>query len=73
MGKSIMTEPVIEIRKLKAFAEIQKAGIDASVEYGTFTKDQAFQHKRTIDFLVKTVSDYAEFCNDLEQDEEDKK
>lgn len=68
-----MTEPVIEIRKLKAFAELQKAGIDCSVKYGTFTKDQAFQHKRTIDFLVKTVSDYAEFCNDLEQDEEDKK
>lgn len=67
-----MTEPVIEIRKLKAFAEIQKAGLDASVEYGTFTKDQAFQHKRTINFLVKTVEDYALYCNDLDQEKENK-
>lgn len=71
MGKSIMTEPVIEIRKLKAFAEIQKAGIDVSVKYGTFTKDQAFQHKRTIDFLVKTVEDYALFCNEFDKSKED--
>lgn len=64
-----MTEPVIEIKKLKAFAEIQKAGIDASVEYYTITKDEAYKLKRTIDFLVKTVSDYAMFCNEVEAEE----
>ena len=64
-----MKEPYITINQLKAFAEIQKAGIDASCEYGTISKRHAIDLKHTIDFLIKIVTDYAISYNDIEEEE----
>ena len=58
-----MDEFYITIGQLRAFAEVQKAGIDASCNYGSTSKLEARQLKDTIDFLIKTVSQYAISCN----------
>lgn len=59
-------ELCIEISKLKAFAEVQKAGIDCSCKFGSTTKERAYDLKHAIDTLVTTVENYALACNDLE-------
>ena len=58
-----MDEFYVTIAQLRAFAEIQKAGIDASCHYGSTSKTEARQLKDAIDFLVKTVSQYAISCD----------